>query len=181
MSGALAWELIRPVVRLAALVLTLVAVVGVFAAIQAGRLHDADQRASAAEDRAQLAERARAAAEADRDLARAETRIVVRYVDRVHVVREKAQTITREIPIYVTPNADAACTVPVGFVRLHDAAAANEPAGPATGNPDAPAEGVALSDVAAVVAENYAAAHENAEQITGLQHYVRALAAHCAR
>ncbi|MEI2454570.1 hypothetical protein [Lysobacter firmicutimachus] len=138
-------------------------------------------RVHAAEERAERADRARVAAEAARDLARAEARIEVRYVDRVQVVRENAQVITREIPVYVTPTADAACAVPVGFVRLHDAAATNQPAGPAAGNPDAPAEGVALSDVAAAVADNYAAAHENAEQVTGLQEYVRALVEHCTR
>ncbi|QWP79489.1 hypothetical protein J5226_21235 [Lysobacter sp. K5869] len=173
--------MVRPVARLFGLVLVLVALVGVYGALQVGRLRDADRRASDAQGRAERAERARIDAEAARDLARAEARIEVRYVDRVQVVREKAQIITREVPVYVTPNADAACVVPVGFVRLHDAAAANEPAGPATGNPDAPAEGVALSDVAAVVADNYATAHENAEQVTGLQDYVRALVEHCAR
>ena len=181
MSPALAWELARPVVRTLIPLLTLGLLLVIYTGMQSVRVRAADLRASIAEQRAKVADLAREAAEAARDLARAEARIEVRYVDRVQVVREKAQTITREIPVYVTPTADAACPVPVGFVRLHDAAAANEPAGPATGNPDAPAEGVALSDVAAAVADNYAAAHENAEQVTGLQDYVRALVEHCAR
>lgn len=181
MSGALAWELIRPVVRAVALPLILVAVIGAYVATQSSRLHAADRRASAARERAQRADNARREAEAARDLARAEVRVVTRYVDRVQVVREKAKIITQEVPVYVSPHADAACTVPVGFVRLHDAAAANEPAGQPAGNPDAPAEGVALSDVAAAVADNYARAHENAEQVIGLQDYVHALVGHCGR
>lgn len=154
--------------RALALLLILVALVGGFVLIETGRRHAAEERASAAEA-------ARREAEAARDLALASERVVTRYVDRVQVVRANAQIITKEIPIYVTPTADAACTVPVGFVRLHDAAAANEPAGPSTGNPDAPAAGVALSDVAGAVADNYAACHGNAEQVIGLQDYVREL------
>ena len=181
MSPALAWELARPIVRPLVLLLIVVLLLLTYAGMQTARVREADGRARIAEERVKVTDLARQAAEADRDLARAEARIEVRYVGRVQVVREKAQTITREIPVYVTPTADAACPVPVGFVRLHDAAAANEPAGPAAGNLDAPAEGVALSDVAAAVADNYAAAHENAEQVTGLQDYVRALVEHCAR
>ncbi|MFD0321969.1 hypothetical protein [Lysobacter gummosus] len=154
--------------RALALLLVLVALVGGFVLVENGRRHNAEERASAAEA-------ARREAEGARDLALASERVVVRYVDRVQVVRANAQIITKEIPIYVTPTADAACTVPVGFVRLHDAAAANQPTGPSTGNPDAPAVGVALSDVAGVVADNYAACHANAEQVIGLQDYVREL------
>ncbi|ALN92514.1 hypothetical protein [Lysobacter gummosus] len=154
--------------RALALLLVLVALVGGFVHIENGRRHAAEERASAAED-------ARREAEDARDLALAHERVVVRYVDRVQVVRANAQIITKEIPIYVTPTADAACTVPVGFVRLHDAAAANQPTTPSTGNPDAPAAGVALSDVAGAVADNYATCHANAEQVIGLQDYVREL------
>lgn len=93
---------------------------------------------------------------------------VTEYVDRVQIVREKGETIVKEVKVYVTPEADAACVVPVGFVRVHDAAASGEPAVPA-GDPDAPAEGIALSTVAETIAENYTIAHENAEQLTALQ------------
>ncbi|QWF19122.1 hypothetical protein [Lysobacter capsici] len=154
--------------RALALLLVLVALVGGFVLIENGRRHAAEERASRAED-------ARREAEATRDLALASERVVVRYVDRVQVVRANAQIITKEIPIYVTPTADAACTVPVGFVRLHDAAAANQPTGTSPGNLDAPAAGVALSDVAGAVADNYATCHANAEQVIGLQDYVREL------
>ena len=154
--------------RALALLLILVALVGGFVLTETGRRHAAEDRASRAED-------ARREAEAARDLALASERVVVRYVDRVQVVRGNAQIITKEIPIHVTPTANAACTVPAGFVRLHDAAAANEPTGPSPGNPDAPAAGVALSDVAGAVADNYAACHANAAQVIGLQEYVREL------
>jgi hypothetical protein len=54
-------------------------------------------------------------------------KVVTQYVDRVRVVCEKGDTIIKEVPVYVPVQADAACTINRGFVRLHDAAAAGEP------------------------------------------------------
>ena len=98
--------------------------------------------------------------------------VVTRYVDRIQVVREKGDTLIQEIPVYVPVQADAACTVHRGFVSLHDAAAAGElPTAP--GDADAPAEGLALSAVAATVVTNYQTCHENAEQLKALQDWIR--------
>ena len=68
--------------------------------------------------------------------------------------------------------ADAACTINRGFVRLHDAAAAGELPEPAR-DTDAAAAGLALSTVAGTVAANYQTCHENAEQLRALQGWVR--------
>lgn len=98
--------------------------------------------------------------------------VVTQYVDRIQVVREKGDTLIQEVPVYVPVQADAACTVHRGFVSLHDAAAAGElPTTP--GDPDAPAEGLALSAVAATVLSNYQTCHENAEQLKALQDWIR--------
>lgn len=88
----------------------------------------------------------------------------------MQVVHEVGATITREVPIYVTQNADAACAIPAGFVRLHDAATGN-PAGPPTGDPDAPAEGITLSGIAGTVADNYSC-HATATQLSALQGWI---------
>ncbi|MBU9122353.1 hypothetical protein KTD15_26560 [Burkholderia multivorans] len=109
---------------------------------------------------------------AERDAARRDVKIVTQYVDRVRVVREKGDTIIKEVPVYVDREADRACVVPLGFVRVHDAAAANVPLGH-PGSTDAAATGVALSAVAATVADNYTTCHENAEQLIALQARVR--------
>ncbi|RNK82756.1 hypothetical protein C9390_01420, partial [Xanthomonas vasicola pv. vasculorum] len=93
------------------------------------------------------------------DSAKGSTTVVTQYVDRVQIVRQAGATITREIPIYVTQKADAACTIPAGFVRLHDAAATGNPAGPPTADPDAPAPGITLSGIAGTVADNYTSCH----------------------
>ncbi|CAD7721929.1 hypothetical protein LMG31884_33770 [Xanthomonas hydrangeae] len=131
-----------------------------------------ERRVSAAHTERKQALDAKAAAIAERDSARASTKTVVEYVDRVQIVREAGATITREIPIYVTQRADAACAIPAGFVRMHDAAATGDPARPPTGNPDAPAAGITLSAVADTVADNYTSCHATAEQLTSLQDWI---------
>ena len=103
--------------------------------------------------------------------AQATVKVVTQYVDRVRFVREKGDTIIKEIPVYVPVQADAACTINRGFVRLHDAAAAND-LPQAARDADAAASGLALSAFAATVAANYQTCHENAEQLRALQAWV---------
>ena len=104
--------------------------------------------------------------------AQATVKVVTQYVDRIRLMREKGETIIHEVPVYVSVQADAACSINRGFVRLHDAAAAGELPGPARDADAAPA-GIALSAVAGTVAANYQTCHENAEQLTALQMWVR--------
>ena len=125
---------------------------------------------------AAVAEQARQVARVEKQQAEATVQVVTRYIDRVKVVREKGDAIIKEVPVYVPSEADTACTIHRGFVRLHDAAAANvvpraaEPA-------DASAAGIALSAVATTLADNYQRCHENAEQLIALQDWVRQLRA----
>lgn len=135
------------------------------------------QQSSGYEARAQRAEQAAARLQAELAQARLGERVVVRYVDRVRILRANAADLHQEIPRHVTTSADAACPVPVGFVRVHDAAAQGVPIDPAAGDPDAPAPGIALSRVAATVADNYGACHETAAQLTALQDWVRGVQA----
>ena len=106
--------------------------------------------------------------------AQATVKVVTEYVDRVRIVREKGETIIKEVPIYVPVQADAACTINRGFVLLHDAAAAGELPEPA-GDADAAAADIALSAVAGTVAANYRTCHENAEQLIALQAWARGM------
>ncbi|ATS38056.1 MULTISPECIES: hypothetical protein [Xanthomonas] len=133
-----------------------------------------EQRVSAAQQDRDAALQAKRQAEAERDSAKGSTTVVTQYVDRVQIMREVGATITREIPIYVTQKADAACAIPAGFVRLHDAAATGNPAGPPTGDPDAPAAGITLSAVAVAgtVADNYTSCHATAAQLSALQDWI---------
>lgn len=104
--------------------------------------------------------------------AQATVKVVTQYVDRVRVVREKGDTIIKEVPVYVPVQADAACTINRGFVRLHDAAAAGELPESAR-DADAVAAGIALSAVAGTVVANYQSCHENADQLRALQTWIR--------
>lgn len=87
--------------------------------------------------------------------------------------RVRIQTVTRtliqKVPVYVTPAADRACVVNLGFVRLHDAAASGSPPalpGPSGGPLDAPS-GVQLSAVLGTVVGNYGVAYDwRAEALT---------------
>ncbi|AZR21951.1 hypothetical protein NX81_005840 [Xanthomonas vasicola] len=131
-----------------------------------------EQRVSAAQQDRDTALQAKRRAEAERDSAKGSTTVVTKYVDRVQIVRQAGATITREIPIYVTQKADAACAIPAGFVRLHDAAATGNPAGPPTADPDAPAPGITLSGIAGTVADNYTSCHATAAQLSALQDWI---------
>jgi len=115
------------------------------------------------------------AAEVRERQAQATVKVVTRYVDRVRIVRENGDTIIKEIPVYVPVQADAACTINRGFVRLHDTAAEGRLPEPAR-DADAAAAGIALSAVAATVAANYQTCHENAEQLRALQAWVSEMA-----
>ena len=104
--------------------------------------------------------------------AQATVKVVTEYVDRVRIVREKGDTIIKEVPVYVPVQADAACSINRGFLRLHDTAAAGELPEPAR-DADAASAGIALSAVAGTVAANYQTCHENAEQLRVLQTWIR--------
>jgi hypothetical protein len=94
------------------------------------------------------------AAQFEASIARLDVKIVTRYVDRVRVIHDTTQSLQREIPSYVTPATDRAFPLPVGFVRLHDAAATGVLPGPA-GATDASASDVTASQAASVIAANY--------------------------
>ena len=113
------------------------------------------------------------AAQVGQKRAEVTTTVLTRYVDRVRAVRGKSETITKEVPIYVNQNDDHRCIINNGFIRLHNAAAANELPSSTSGANEAPTS-VALSTVAKTVAENYGTCHENAAQLEALQEWVRA-------
>ena len=104
-----------------------------------------------------------ALAEAKAKQAEVTTKVVTEYVDRVQVIREKGDTIIKEVPKYVPINTP---DLPGGFRVHYDAAARGElpdSAGIADAAP------VAAQDVAATTAENFQRCHQNAEQLTLLQ------------
>ncbi|WP_236183713.1 hypothetical protein [Pseudomonas protegens] len=111
--------------------------------------------------------------EQGRALGTVKEKVVVEYVDRIVKVYQAGATITKEVPVYVSKAADRACVVPDGFVRVHDAGAANLPVAGGPSVTDGAASGLALSTVAASVVDNYSECHANAEQLKALQRWVR--------
>lgn len=113
--------------------------------------------------------------EQGQELGTVRDRVVTEYVDRVQFVEKRGATLIKEVPVYVSAKADAACTVNAGFVRLHDAAAngADVPAAGPTGAADEAPSGIALSAVAETTVGNYTDCRANAEQLNQLQEYVR--------
>lgn len=128
---------------------------------------------NAAVDRADKAEATAGQLRTQLNNTKSATVTLTQYVDRERVIRLKGDTIIKEVPHYVSVQADAACVVPRGFVRLHDAAAAGTVPDPDTGDADAAASGIALSAVASAVTGNYSDSHANSEQLSTLQQALR--------
>jgi len=70
------------------------------------------------------------------ELAKRADEITLVYLTQTRTIRERGQTIIREVPKYVTAKDDAACVVPAGAIRLLNAAARNELPKPSA-SPDA--------------------------------------------
>lgn len=132
------------------------------------KLRDADyQRHLKADARAALkaSEGARATEAKNEETATDIGRQVEEAKTEVQIV---TRTLIKEIPIHVTAQADAHCVVPLGFVRLHDAAATGDPAPSyATGESPDQASGTDLSTVAGTVIDNYGYTRELEAQVNG--------------
>lgn len=102
----------------------------------------------------------------------ASVRVVTKYVTRVEVVKEKGESIVKEIPNLISATADGQCVIPNGFVLLHDSASRNEIPEP-SGIANEAASGVKISGVGKTVAENYTTYHQVAEQLKSLQEWVK--------
>ena len=100
----------------------------IFAGLEGARLHHAksDLKAARIELAAYVSAEKAAQAKAKAQDSQA-AQITADAARRASDAQQEAQALTaitiKEIPHYVTPNADAHCTVPVGLVRLRDAAA----------------------------------------------------------
>lgn len=94
------------------------------------------------------------------------------YVNKVKVIKEKGNEITKLVPVYVTVADDDACHVNTGFRVVHDAAAGNIVPPPPSGT-DATASGLTLSTSLGTVTQNYTTYHEVAERLRKLQQWTR--------
>lgn len=99
------------------------------------------------------------------------TKVVTAYVDKIIEIEGKTKEIIKNVPIYITKNSNSKCTIPIGFVKLHNNAASNSQDGP-TGNVDEEAEGIDFIRASETIAENYGIYHKTSEQLIQLQNWV---------
>jgi hypothetical protein len=98
----------------------------------------------------------------------------IQYRDRIKIVKEKGDTIIKEVPIYVNQADTAHFGVNVGFVRHYNAAFANEPAGATTEFDRRPAS-ISLAEIAEVNAFNANVCWQWREQTLELRAFYRQL------
>ena len=147
----------NPLIQYAGVMLAVA--LSIFLIYQKGRVDERAHQANAAA-KAQ-ASAARVAAKQDAKAADLSAEVRQATVEKQIEYRTITKTLIKEVPKYVTAEADAACVIPVGFVRLHDVAAGSGQAlfPPAAGGPvDAPS-GLDLSAVSSTVVANYGTAH----------------------
>lgn len=97
---------------------------------------------------------------------------VTNFVDRIIYVHDATTNLQLKVPDYVPPIVDRDFPLPVGFVRLHDAAVDLSEL-PSAGAADARVSDVKASEAAGVIVGNYGTCHEIAEQLSGLQDWER--------
>jgi hypothetical protein len=146
--------------RVAAIVLLMF---GIF--MEGGISNQEKWEAKVAEVKLEMAKKETASAEAS-------VKIVTKYVTVDRIVKEKGDAILKEIPKFISANADAQCVVPNGFVVLHDSASRNE-VPDSTRGVDEGASKVKLSGIAETVTTNYTTYYQVSEQLKALQEWVK--------
>lgn len=103
--------------------------------------------------------------------------VVTNYVDRVKTITVQGETRIKEVPIYVTAQDDAACSINAGFVRMWNAANAGAAISPDPSGADEAPSGVSLSDTAAQHDREATYTHQLEEQLIKLQDAVSGIQA----
>ncbi|MCX8566761.1 MAG: hypothetical protein ON057_001488 [Glomeribacter sp. 1016415] len=98
----------------------------------------------------------------------------IQYRDRIKIVKEKSETIIKEVPIYVTQTDAANFGVNVGFVRHYNTAFSGELAG-APAKSDREPAGVSLAEIAEINTFNASVCWQWREQVLGLRTFYRRL------
>lgn len=147
---------------LAALVLT---------AYGLGRVHEARRGADA------FAEYVGKQATASTRIVHAQAKVVTRtevvYRDRIQKIYTEGKAIEADIPKYIPPESDRVFAVPVGLVRVLDAAWTGRPAGPAADSDREPSA-VPVSDIGRIEAANAASCRAWREQALGWRSFYAA-------
>jgi len=116
--------------------------------------------------------------ERERDQADVTSAVETKAAEVQVQIRTVTQTIIKEVPVYVSPETDARFALPVGLVRVHDAAAAGHPLPESSGQSDDAAGNAQPSDIppsrlAATIAANYGVCLADAARFSALQDWIR--------
>lgn len=96
------------------------------------------------------------------------TKIVTQYVPQIQVVHEKGATIIKQVKVYVPTSDDNMYHLPIGFVRLHDAAATGVPLPESASSVLAHPSPIAISTAASVITSNYQLCRTEREKYNAL-------------
>ena len=102
---------------------------------------------------------------------KATERVITKYIKVAGATRVVTNTIEKEVIRYEAANLDA-CPLSAGARSLHDSAAANAVPDP-TSATDGATSGLKTSALTKTCTENYAAYHQTADRLRGLQDWVK--------
>lgn len=125
----------------------------------------AAEAAAAAHTHVVIVQQAQVSAQAAQHDAEAQTKIIT-----------VTRTIMKEVPVVLTPEVDRRYPLPIGFGRLHDAAALGVDLSgvpDAAGRPDDAPDSVTASQAASIIVDNYGACHVTTQRLIDLQAWVR--------
>lgn len=94
-----------------------------------------------------------------------------RHQKAVNQIKTVTKVVTKEVPKYVNTANSGECFIPNGFVLVHDAAAMSTTL-PPTSISDGEASGIALTQIAETVVDNYGSCNEIRQQLISLQEWV---------
>ena len=104
----------------------------------------------------------------DTALANVKIETVIKYVDRIQVIKEK-EYVYRNIATNVVP---PKCELNNGWVYLHDTSARGDDAD-STRAADETTSGIKDNQGLGIITDNYSICHRNAEQLVALQDWIR--------
>lgn len=164
---------------LAGLVAAVALAGGVYVALQRERAQGYQAGWDARETKAQATDAAAARAQLRgfQDGAALAARVGAEHANAVRIIEVGARALAVEIPKHVTPEIDRRYPLPVGLVRVHDAAVAGldvSAVADPLGRPDDAASSVAASDAGQVLNDNYAGCRADQDALRKWQEIGRA-------
>lgn len=118
-------------------------------------------------------------AEMEKEIAELETKsgkvtikVVTKYVEKSNKTKETGDENTAKTDTIISDTSNNNCIIPVGAVRLHNAAADKTVVSDSAGTADETPSGVELSEYSKTVTNNYTKYHILSDQLKALQEWI---------